>query len=99
MGKVGTVYLVGAGPGDADLLTVRAARLIARAALIVHDGLVDPAVLALASPGAERVSVAKSRARHTLPQHEIDALLGALPAAVDAARAAGLAAGTRPSDR
>ena len=75
MGKVGTVYLVGAGPGDADLLTVRAARLIARAALIVHDGLVDPAVLALASPGAERVSVAKSRARHTLPQHEIDALL------------------------
>ena len=42
---------------------------------MVHDGLVDPAVLALARPDAELVSVAKSRARHTLPQHEINALL------------------------
>jgi uroporphyrin-III C-methyltransferase len=75
MDKVGTVYLVGAGPGDPDLLTLRAARLIARAELIVHDGLVDPAVLALAGPNARFVSVAKSRARHTLPQHEINALL------------------------
>ena len=75
MVKVGTVYLVGAGPGDPDLLTVRAARLLERAALVVHDGLVDPAVLALANPEAELVSVAKSRVRHTLPQHEINALL------------------------
>lgn len=75
MVKVGTVYLVGAGPGDPDLLTVRAARLLAEAGLIVHDGLVDPAILALASANAELVSVAKSRARHTLPQHEINALL------------------------
>ncbi len=75
MVKVGTVYLVGAGPGDPDLLTVRAARLLAEAGLIVHDGLVDPAILALASASAELVSVAKSRARHTLPQHEINALL------------------------
>jgi uroporphyrin-III C-methyltransferase len=75
MDKVGTVYLVGAGPGDPDLLTLRAARLLARAELVVHDGLVDPAVLALAGPKARLVSVAKSRARHTLPQHEINGLL------------------------
>ena len=75
MTKVGTVYLVGAGPGDPDLLTLRAARLLGEVELVVHDGLVDPAVLALAHPDAELVSVAKSRARHTLPQHEINALL------------------------
>jgi uroporphyrin-III C-methyltransferase len=75
MAKVGTVYLVGAGPGAPDLLTLRAARLLGEAKLVVHDGLVDPAVLALAPPEAELVSVAKSRARHTLPQHAINALL------------------------
>ncbi len=75
MAKIGTVYLVGAGPGDPDLLTLRAARLIDRAALIVHDGLVDPAILALAPPSAELVSVAKRRARHTLPQEDMNALL------------------------
>jgi uroporphyrin-III C-methyltransferase len=71
----GTVYLVGAGPGDPDLLTLRAARLIMHARLIVHDGLVDPAILAMAPHGARMVSVAKSRARHTMPQDAINALL------------------------
>lgn len=75
MAKTGTIYLVGAGPGDPDLLTIRAARLIERARVIVHDGLVDPAILALAHPEAELVSVAKRRARHTMPQDDINALL------------------------
>src|SRR6476619_160641 len=72
---VGTVYLVGAGPGDPDLLTLRAARLIMQAGLIVHDGLVDPAILAMAKPTARLVSVAKRRSRHTMPEGEINALL------------------------
>ncbi len=77
-GKVcapGTVYLVGAGPGDPDLLTLRAARLVMQAQLIVHDGLVDPAILALARPAAQLISVAKQRSRHTMAQNEINALL------------------------
>ena len=75
MEKTGTVYLVGAGPGDPDLLTLRAARLIERARLIVHDGLIGPQILAMANPDAELVSVAKSRSNHTMPQEAINALL------------------------
>ena len=75
MARQGKIWLVGAGPGDADLLTLRAARLIAGAELIVHDGLVDPDILLLAPASARLISVAKSRARHTLPQEEINALL------------------------
>ena len=71
----GKVWLVGAGPGDPDLLTLRAARLIMRAKLIVHDGLVSPAILAMASPAARLVSVAKRRSRHSMPQDQINALL------------------------
>ena len=73
--KSGTIYLVGAGPGDPELLTLRAARLLQQAALIVHDGLVDPAVLAMARPDARLISVAKQRSKHTLPQDGINALL------------------------
>jgi uroporphyrin-III C-methyltransferase len=71
----GKVWLVGAGPGDPDLLTLRAARLVMQAGLIVHDGLVDPAILALAKPSARLVSVAKRRSRHAVPQAEINTLL------------------------
>jgi uroporphyrin-III C-methyltransferase len=70
-----TVFLVGAGPGDPDLLTVRAARLIGGAEVIVHDGLVSADILALASPEADLISVAKQRSRHSMPQAAINTLL------------------------
>ncbi|TFU01298.1 uroporphyrinogen-III C-methyltransferase [Polymorphobacter arshaanensis] len=70
----GRVILVGAGPGAPDLLTLRAARALAAADVVVHDGLIDPAVLDLA-PGARRIDVSKKRARHTLPQDAIGTLL------------------------
>ena len=71
----GTVFLVGAGPGDPDLLTLRAARLLMNASVVVHDGLVEPAILAMAPRDARLISVAKSRSRHTLPQEGINELL------------------------
>jgi uroporphyrin-III C-methyltransferase len=75
MRTTGTIFLVGAGPGPVDLLTLRAARLIEGARVIVHDGLIGPDILSLARPDARLVSVAKQRARHTMPQEEINALL------------------------
>lgn len=73
--ETGRIFLVGAGPGDPDLLTVRAARLISAATVIVHDGLVDNEILAMARSDARLISVAKSRSRHSMPQEEINALL------------------------
>jgi uroporphyrin-III C-methyltransferase len=71
----GKLWLVGAGPGDPDLLTLRAARLLASADLVVHDGLVGDGVLALIPPHVARISVAKQRSRHTMKQDAINALL------------------------
>ena len=71
----GKLWLVGAGPGDPDLLTLRAARLLASADLVVHDGLVGDGVLALIPPHVERISVAKQRSRHTMKQEVINDLL------------------------
>ncbi len=72
--QVGRVVLVGAGPGAPDLLTVRAVRALAAATVVVHDGLIDPAILDFAA-GARRIDVSKRRARHTMPQDEINSLL------------------------
>lgn len=71
----GRVILVGAGPGDPGLLTVRAVEALRQADVVVHDGLVDPRVLDYAPATAQRISVAKRRDRHTLPQDAINALI------------------------
>ena len=74
------VHLVGAGPGDADLLTLRAARLLQIADVIVHDRLVGQGVLELCNPKAQRIDVGKSAGRHALSQDGINALLAGLAA-------------------
>ncbi len=71
----GIVYLVGAGPGAADLLTIRAQRLLGEADVIVHDRLVTQDVLDMARRDADRIGVGKSKSNHSLPQDEINALL------------------------
>ena len=70
-----TVYLVGAGPGDPGLITVRGAEVLARAGVVVYDRLSVASLLDLAPPGAERISVGKAPGRPSLPQAEINALL------------------------
>jgi uroporphyrinogen III methyltransferase/synthase len=70
-----TVYLVGAGPGDPGLLTVRGAEVLARADVVVYDRLSVAALLDLAPSEAERISVAKSAGRAVMPQDDINALL------------------------
>lgn len=75
---MGRVMLVGAGPGDPELLTVRAVRALGRAQVVVHDRLVSDEVLALIPAGARRLYVGKRRSQHSVPQAEVDALLVAL---------------------
>jgi uroporphyrin-III C-methyltransferase len=71
----GRVFLVGAGPGDPDLLTVRAARLLAQADVVVYDHLVGDQVLELIAPQAERIYAGKERQHHSMDQADINALL------------------------
>lgn len=75
MNKLGCVHLVGAGPGDPELLTVKALRLITSAALVVYDRLVAAEILAQLPAGARRVDVGKESGRHAVPQEEINRLL------------------------
>ena len=73
--RSGMVYLVGAGPGAADLLTLRAQRLLGEADVIVHDRLVTDDVLDMARRDAARINVGKARANHCMKQADISALL------------------------
>jgi uroporphyrinogen III methyltransferase/synthase len=71
----GTVFLVGAGPGDPELITLKARRVLAEADAVVYDHLVDAALLELAPPGCERIFAGKKGGRVCRPQNEIDGML------------------------
>lgn len=73
--RPGTVYLVGGGPGDPELLTLKAARLIGKADVLVYDNLIGKGILDLARPDAKLIYAGKESSRHTLPQDEINHLL------------------------
>ncbi len=71
----GKVYLIGAGPGDPGLLTIKGRDCLARADVIIYDYLANPVLLGYARPEAERIYVGKSCGKHSLPQDEINQLL------------------------
>jgi len=79
MNKQGIVYLIGAGPGDIGLLTLRAKEVLEKAEVVVYDRLADPQLLAFA-PAAEKIYVGKASSHHSMPQAEINKLLVKLAA-------------------
>jgi len=78
MHRSGHVYLVGAGPGDPDLLTVKALRLLGEVDVVVYDRLVSEPVLALVPDGVSRIFVGKAAGNHVLPQDEINRVVASL---------------------
>ena len=72
---VGEVWLVGAGPGDPDLLTIKALKILQKADVVVRDGLVSDEILELSPAAARRISVAKRKSRHSYSQDEINRML------------------------
>lgn len=76
--QTGVVYLVGAGPGDPDLLTLRAAKLLEQADVVVYDNLVSEGIVNFIHRDAQKIFVGKEKNRHTMPQEEINQLLVAL---------------------
>ncbi|MDJ0570126.1 MAG: uroporphyrinogen-III C-methyltransferase [Pleurocapsa sp. MO_192.B19] len=72
---VGKVYLVGAGPGDPGLLTVKGKTLLEHAEVVIYDALVSPEILAIINPQAEKINAGKRKGRHSLPQTETTELL------------------------
>ncbi|MFT7286912.1 MAG: uroporphyrin-III C-methyltransferase/precorrin-2 dehydrogenase/sirohydrochlorin ferrochelatase [Halieaceae bacterium] len=75
---VGEVYLIGAGPGDPELMTFKALRLLQRADVVLHDRLVNPQIISMARRDAEKRYVGKQRAEHAMPQETINQTLVAL---------------------
>ena len=75
---VGEVYLIGAGPGDPDLMTFKAERLLQRADVVLYDRLVSPEIVDMARRDAERIYVGKKRSNHAVTQNEINQLLASL---------------------
>ncbi|HZZ68808.1 MAG TPA: uroporphyrinogen-III C-methyltransferase [Phenylobacterium sp.] len=74
-GAAGEVWLVGAGPGDPELLTLKALKVLQKADVVVHDGLVSDEILDLSPQAARRISVAKRKSRHSYSQDEINRML------------------------
>ncbi|MGD9581630.1 MAG: uroporphyrinogen-III C-methyltransferase, partial [Vampirovibrionia bacterium] len=75
MNRYSKVYLIGAGPGDPELLTLKGERIIKKATIIIYDNLVNPQILELTKENCEKIYVGKKANQHTLTQDEINELL------------------------